>query len=89
MVLSAGVLRPTRHQYDGTRHRYDGTRHRYDNQHDTDELAGRQRRASHTARHCVRHCVRYDGVVLRWRCAVTALCRSVRQLGYNGAAYVM
>ena len=80
MVLSAEVLRPTRH-------RYDGTRHRYDDQHDSDELAGRQRRASHSARQ--RHCVRCDGVVLRWRCAVTALCRSVRQLGYNGAAYVM
>lgn len=74
MVLSAEVLRPTRH-------RYDGTRHRYDDQHDSDELAGRQRRASHS--------VRSDGVVLRWRYAVTALCRSVRQLGYNGAAYVM
>lgn len=78
MVLSAEVLRPTRH-------RYDGTRHRYDDQHDSDELAGRQRRASHS----VRHSVRSDGVVLRWRYAVTALCRSVRQLGYNGAAYVM
>lgn len=86
MVLSAEVLRPTRH-------RYDGTRHRYDDQHDSDELAGRQRRASpsarHSARHSVRHSVRSDGVVLRWRYAVTALCRSVRQLGYNGAAYVM
>ncbi len=82
MVLSAEVLRPTRH-------RYDGTRHRYDDQHDSDELAGRQRRASRSARHSVRHSVRSDGVVLRWRYAVTALCRSVRQLGYNGAAYVM
>lgn len=71
MVLSAEVLRPTRH--------------RYDDQHDSDERAGRQRRASHSARYSVRS----DGVVLRWRYAVTALCRSVRQLGYNGAAYVM
>lgn len=82
MVLSAEVLRPTRH-------RYDGTRHRYDDQHDSDERAGRQRRASHSARHSARYSVRSDGVVLRWRYAVTALCRSVRQLGYNGAAYVM